>query len=252
MPTTLVCFPCAGASAGASYGAWTKAGGGDFLVKPVELPGRGVRMGEAPIEDFKALIEDLTVRAARDIDGDYVLLGHSFGALLAYECAYGLPRLVGREPRALVAACCGAPSRFDVERFARSWSAAEVQAEIIRLNAAAAAVLDEPVLRDLVVRQTQTDFRAIGNMRVAAERIKLTCPILVLGGEADEVRREHLEDWREHTNGPCEVRLMPGGHFAVQDDPKDVMASISRSLATIGPSDERGVAASRRVMVGGR
>lgn len=87
-------------------------------VYPVELPGRGERLGESLIDDFESQVVRLCEEQATRMRGDFALFGHSMGALLAYGMAARL-RDVGRpQPRMLFASGSAAPSMRDSERLA--------------------------------------------------------------------------------------------------------------------------------------
>ncbi|MFB8830317.1 thioesterase II family protein [Azotobacter sp. CWF10] len=82
----LLVLPCAGASA-TMYLRWRRLLPSWVRLVPVELPGRGARLGEPCIEDFERLVAQLCDEQAGAMDGRCALLGHSMGALLAYGIA---------------------------------------------------------------------------------------------------------------------------------------------------------------------
>lgn len=57
-PLDLYCLPCAGASASV-YLRWRRRLPAWIEVLPLELPGRGMRLGEPLVEDFQTLVEQL-------------------------------------------------------------------------------------------------------------------------------------------------------------------------------------------------
>ena len=57
-PLDLYCLPCAGASASV-YLRWRRRLPAWIKVLPLELPGRGMRLGEPLVEDFQTLVEQL-------------------------------------------------------------------------------------------------------------------------------------------------------------------------------------------------
>jgi surfactin synthase thioesterase subunit len=80
---TLLCLPCAGASA-TMYLRWRRVLPAWIRVEPVELAGRGSRIGDPFSPDFSSAIDDVCVRMQPWLNGRYALYGHSMGALLAY------------------------------------------------------------------------------------------------------------------------------------------------------------------------
>ena len=118
LPTTLFCFPCAGASA-ATFARWRKLVPSWIRIEPVELPGRGARIAEEPIDDFDRLVARLTEELFPRLPSNYAFFGHSMGALLAYGCTSELTERRIGAPSVLMLACCSAPSRRDNDRFSR-------------------------------------------------------------------------------------------------------------------------------------
>ena len=82
-PLSLLCLPCAGASA-TMYLRWRRLLPRWIEVVPVELPGRGQRLGEDFVEDFDSLVARLCAEQDAALRGNFALFGHSMGALLAW------------------------------------------------------------------------------------------------------------------------------------------------------------------------
>ena len=64
----LYCLPCAGASASV-YLRWRRRLPAWIEVLPLELPGRGMRLGEPSVEDFQTLVEQLCEEIAQGRHG---------------------------------------------------------------------------------------------------------------------------------------------------------------------------------------
>ena len=64
----LYCLPCAGASASV-YLRWRRRLPAWIEVLPLELPGRGMRLGEPLVEDFQTLVEQLCAEIAQGRHG---------------------------------------------------------------------------------------------------------------------------------------------------------------------------------------
>ncbi|MBL1255633.1 alpha/beta fold hydrolase [Methylocystis sp. Sn-Cys] len=132
-PLSLYCFPCAGGSAN-SFLRWRPSLPPWIRIRPVELPGRGVKIREPLLRDFDAVVENLTQELVRESSDRCVFFGHSLGALIAYRCVHALRTRGKGEPMALIAACSAAPSRRRDERLARLKTDADLIGELVRLN----------------------------------------------------------------------------------------------------------------------
>ena len=109
---SLLCLPCAGASA-TMYLRWRRLLPLWIRIVPVELPGRGSRLAESPVHDFDGLVAQLCAEQAEAMRGEFAIFGHSMGALLAYGMACRLRSTERALPVALLASGAAAPSRRD-------------------------------------------------------------------------------------------------------------------------------------------
>lgn len=85
----LFCLPDAGGHAHHVV-RWSRGLPAGVLATPIDLPGHGGRLREPVIDEWPALVRDLTERVARELDGPCVVLGHGFGALPAVEVSRAL------------------------------------------------------------------------------------------------------------------------------------------------------------------
>src|SRR5688572_9848315 len=90
----LYCLPYAGSSASV-YVRWKRRLPAWIEVVPVELPGRGRRIGE-PLQTTVAGVLDRIASDVRPEPGQpFALFGHSLGAILAFELAHRLEQRAG-------------------------------------------------------------------------------------------------------------------------------------------------------------
>jgi len=63
--------------------------------------------------------------------------------------------------------------------------------------------------------------------------VPLDCPLTAFGGLRDsEVSREQVEAWREQTTSEFALRMLPGGHFFLNDAQSQtlLLSAIAREL----------------------
>ena len=113
----LFCLPYSGASAMA-YSRWRRSMPDWLQVRPLELPGRGMRMDEPLQSDIRRLAAQLADEISAELDRPYALFGHSLGGLLAFELAHALHERGLPAPLALFASATAGPSRRDVSEYA--------------------------------------------------------------------------------------------------------------------------------------
>ncbi|MGE7955632.1 beta-ketoacyl synthase N-terminal-like domain-containing protein [Pseudomonas sp. NPDC089530] len=106
----LYCFPYAHLSS-TVFKEWQALLPDYVEVRPIELPNRGDRLRERPLQDMWALAATLTDVLGDELDQPFALYGHSAGALMAYVWCQHL-RAVGKPlPRHLFAAAYSAPGQ---------------------------------------------------------------------------------------------------------------------------------------------
>jgi medium-chain acyl-[acyl-carrier-protein] hydrolase len=227
----LVCMPYAGGAAHVFHD-WPELLGHAFEVAGVDLPGRGPRIGEPPVADLVALADEVADEVAGGADRPYALLGHSMGALLAFEVARSLRRRGARPPALLVACAHGAPREPAPERAISGLPRPRFVAELRRRGGTPPEVLANRELMDLLLPALRADFAACEGYRHAPEP-PLACPILAIGGRDDrEVTRPDLLAWSDHTSAGFDLRWIDSGHFFVRTHAAELAALVASSLPT--------------------
>ncbi|MFK0090381.1 thioesterase II family protein [Pseudomonas sp. NPDC090755] len=229
---TLLCLPYSGASA-MVYSRWRRKLPAWLNVRPVELPGRGARMGEPAQTDMQALARQLASEQRLAASQPYALLGHSLGALLAFELAHELQALGCRAPLALFACGTAAPTRredYDGGNWSEPKSDAVLIEELRKLQGTPEEVLANQELMSLTLPVLRADFLLCGRYRYR-QRPPLHCPLHVLGGEDDRASEEQLLAWRRETLGDFSLEVFPGGHFFIHEHEDRVLGVLSATLA---------------------
>ena len=104
----LFCFPHAG-GAPSAFRAWGRYLRPEFELAIAQLPGRGARMGETPLDEMEALVDELVAAMEPMLDKPFALLGHSMGAWVAFEVARALGKKGLETPTVLFVAGARAP-----------------------------------------------------------------------------------------------------------------------------------------------
>jgi medium-chain acyl-[acyl-carrier-protein] hydrolase len=201
------------------------AGGGTNVVVPgavaVRLPGREARMAEAPFERMAPLVDALANAIEGYLDQPFAFFGHSMGAVVAFELARELRRRGRPLPSRLIASAARAP------QFRRNHvpQPAPPDGQLLR-ELKIPAELERAVLPSL-----RADTALYRNY-IYSEDAPFDFPIRAYGGLDDaNIRREHLEGWREQTAGTFAVRTFRGGHFYMQESAVEFRAALEADLA---------------------
>lgn len=224
----LLALPCAGASA-TMYLRWRRLLPPWVRLVPVELPGRGARLGEPCVEDFERLVAQLCDEQAEAMRGHYALLGHSMGALLAYGIAQRQRALSRALPRALFVSASPAPSRCNPDRYAGKNDEAALIADLRRQGGTPEEVLGCAELLRLALDTLGADYRVCESFRYTAPA-PLPIPVHAFGGRQDDIAAERVEAWRHEGGGAFSLDWFDGGHFFIREREQEVLATIVREL----------------------
>lgn len=227
---SLLCLPCAGASA-TMYLRWRRLLPEWLRLVPVELPGRGGRFGEPHAQRFDTLVAALCERHADDLDRPHVLFGHSMGALLAYGIAARRRGQGLALPRLLVASGSPAPARRDPARFDGLDNDAALIDDMRQQGGTPQEVFDSPELMRLALDTLAADYALCRAYRHVPQA-PLPFPIEVLAGRADDIDPEAIKAWREVAAPPCGITWFEGGHFFIRHEEARVVDALVRLVAT--------------------
>lgn len=211
----LFCLPCAGGSA-QLFMHWSGALPATVGVFPVELPGRSGRFRETPFRRLPDLVDALLEVLLIYLDRPFAFLGHSMGALVAFELTRRLRQEGHMLPVQLFVSAYRAPHLDNPDANTYKLSDQALMDRMRLLGGTPPEVLAEPELLELVLTTLRADFEMLGTYCYMPEP-PLDCPITVFGGMSDRlVSSEQLEAWRKHTSREFMLQLFPGGHFYLQ------------------------------------
>lgn len=223
MTVRLYCFAHAGGDA-RMFRTWQAELPGYVEVCPVQLPGRGQRLGDRPVDTLEAALDDVLPRI--DTGDPYALFGHSLGAVLAYEVAHRL----GRSPVRLFASAHRAPHLPLREPVIHNLPDKPFLARLAETGGTPQVVLDSPEFLRALMPALRADFTISETYRYV-ERPLLDCPIDACGGLADpDVTPAELDGWQHHTKGPFRRLLFPGNHFYLAKAREALLAEVAAAL----------------------
>jgi len=188
---------------------------------------------------MKTLMSQLLPAVLPWLDRDFVLFGHSMGALIAFELAHAL-RLRGlRMPKHLIVSGHRAPQLLRARRELHTLPHAEFLAELRSLGGTPNELLENPELMDYLTPRLRADFAVCETWRYR-ETAALDCPITALAGEQDELGVGALAAWRAQTRGDFRAQRFPGGHFYLQTHPELLLAAIRAELCVLDGAPRNG------------
>lgn len=225
----IFCLPHGGAGASVFY-SWQELADDGIEVVAIQLPGREQRIAEPP-ERSIIKIRDLLAGPLLDYAGSipFALLGHSMGALVAYELCHAL-RDSPNAPRTLVVAGAAAAHLPRTQPDVHALPDAEFRRHITMLNGTPKELLDDPTWQSMLIPVMRADFEACETY-VHQERQALRLSLIALGGSRDPLAtREEVERWADLNAGPNSLRIFDGDHFFLFSHVKEVIGLTAQSM----------------------
>jgi surfactin synthase thioesterase subunit len=236
----LFAFPHAGAGPTVFNFLRDALGGSDVSVIPAVLAGRGRRIREAPHQRMDTLLAEFEDMARRDnysaFSGNYGLLGHCSGAIVAYEIAKILVRSPCANPQLLVACSCLPPPAVRDTGTGRL-PTRELLSQTALMGGTPVALMDDRDFLEVIQRPLRADWQLYDGY-VHQPAPPLPVPILAVRGTADpDISPADLRQWHDQTSREFVVRDADAGHWTLTQEGSSVLArEIPAFLAAAVPS----------------
>jgi surfactin synthase thioesterase subunit len=207
----------------------------DLEVWGVQLPGRGNRLHEKPLESMSRLVDMLMEEAV--FEAPFAFFGHSLGGLVAFETVRALKNADRKLPVQLFLSACHPPHAPRPDPDIRTLSNAQLVEWLdAKYRALPAELRNEPELLDLLLPATRGDL-TIYNEYEYRHAPPVEVPMLVMGGDHDPITPELLQEWRRHSAAEFAMRIFPGDHFYLREQRTEVLCTIDKTL--VGSSSPR-------------
>ena len=230
-PFRLFCFPFAGGGASA-FRQWSPHLPDKFQICAVQPPGRENRIMETPRADVRTLIDVLLPELEPFLDRPHVFLGHSTGALVAFEIIRELRRRTQPLPLHLVVSGSRAPhipEPFPLHDLPHD----EFIQGLKRFSGTPEIVLENQELMELFVPILRADL-AIEETYKFYKEAPLNIPISAFYGTEDtEAPQTVVSPWNDHTSCPFSEHAIQGGHFFIKSNMDSFLSQISKILKQI-------------------
>jgi surfactin synthase thioesterase subunit len=224
----MLCLPHAGGSASFYYPV-SRALAPSVEVLSVQYPGRQDRRHEPLIGSVPELTDQIVAAVRATVDRPLAVFGHSMGATLGFEVVRLLEG-AGMQVSVLFVSGRRAPSTPREEPDYRQYTDADIIRELRSLNGTEGNLLHDDETLQMILPSVRNDYLVIRDYRFVPGP-PLRCPVVALNGEEDpKVTAAEAEAWREHTSGPFDLQMFPGGHFYLISQAASVIGTVARHL----------------------
>jgi external thioesterase TEII len=200
-----------------------------FIVE--EYPGRGLRVKEKLLTEIDMIIEDLLPKVIKEIETtkEYIIYGHSMGALIGFLICHRLQELEIKSPLKLVVSGRNDPSLKRDKKIAdlpniQFWE------EVIKIGGIPDELKKHPELIDFYVPILKADFKAIEEYHYEKSE-KLKVPIDVFYGKSEGISENEIEGWKNHSTEKVVLNSLEGNHFFIYNN-ESFFVNYFESLTT--------------------
>ncbi len=189
------------------------------------LPGRGRRFKEDFLKTVPEMAEDLFFQIKDRLAQDYVLFGHSMGALLTVHVlalikAYNVPM-----PKYVFLSGRGGEIKMPSLPYKSEMDSASFRSELKKMGGIPDEVFNEESIMSFFEPIIKADFKAIESY----EPIDVTLQdleVIVYYGKGDDFSLEQVECWQRISTQKISCKAFDGGHFFVLDKSNEVVKDI--------------------------
>ncbi len=224
---TLFCIPYAGGSA-TIYNNWKKYLDKCIKIVPVELAGRGKRLGEELYDKMENAVDDVYEIIKENINGPYGLFGHSMGSVIAYELAHRISNSNLPNPEYLFVSGSKPPHIGEREKIIHGLPDDEFRNEIIDMGGTPKEIFENKELLELFLPILRQDFKIVENYKYIG-RPPLDIETIFFYGDGEEIDDSEAKQWNIHTNKGCRIFKIKGNHFFINyrtDEVADIINNI--------------------------
>ncbi len=233
----LFCFPYAG-GATTVFTPWQSYLEEAIELRPVELAGRGRRIGEPLYRSAEEGVTEILKEIKEEIaEGPYAFFGHSMGAMIAHELARKIQLEKLNGPEHLFFSGRGAPHfKVDEKRKYHLLDEEDFKRKVLDLGGTPPEFFEHPELLEIFLPLLRNDFKLACTDFSDREILPHTCDISVLLGKEEDVTAKEAIGWKKHTHGLCQLYYFNGGHFFLNEATAEIVQIINTTLHQSIPS----------------
>ena len=231
----MFCFPSAGSSA-SLYKNWVQPDNSEIEIIPIEIPGRGTHIAEPAASSVSDLIDSFMPVFLEAARSPFILYGHSFGAVVAFQLAWTLQQRGLKTPEKLIVAGRHAPHMEDPSPLNSSIGDSAMVEEIERMGGTPKAVLEHPEMMQFIVNLLRGDLKTHESFVYDGQKIDI--PVVAHCGTLDDATWEEIEFWGDVTTARFEMEQFSGDHFFI----KNLGSSYLRSLLKVISENDQAMA----------
>ena len=204
-----------------SYQKFVAAAPDELEFIPLTTPGKDQRLSETLLTDMHELADQYAQQLIDSEESEYILYGHSMGALKANLVVQKLVAQNAILPKHVVVSSYPAPKHHH-DRGRGQMDDIDFIKHMKKLDGLPPRLLAEPSLMKVFLPILRADITAIDNYRYESSE-PYNVPLTVLFGSKEEQLQRVILDWQQECSQRITVQRMEGGHFFIFEQLEKMM-----------------------------
>ena len=224
----LIALPFAGGM-GNEFKAWRTLLEDEMDLINIQYPGRGARSEMPCAETFEGLLLDIYNEVVSYIHKDepYMLLGHSMGAIFAYELYFKLSIMHQPLPCHLFLSGNRTPNNCLDENKKADLAEEKFREYFIQLGGISTSVLDDEIQSQNLFKRLRSDVNALESYVYKPHEEPIICGITILNGTHDSFVSDEAA-WLHLLGQKYVYQKYEGGHFFIFNQKHAITNYIKR------------------------
>jgi medium-chain acyl-[acyl-carrier-protein] hydrolase len=228
----LFCFPYAGGNANI-FSAWPNYLPDYVEVVAIQSPGRGGRFSEQPIGCLQTQVTLLHRELLGCLDLPYVFVGHSNGALLAFELARELQKSGNCNLQHIILSAKRAIHLPKVKPVLYNLSDSEFIQRLKEYDFTPTELLSNEEMMQLLMPMLRADFALSDTYQYRDTTLLKTHATLFWGKLDKDVPYQDVLAWQELIDGHVETLSFSDGHFFIATQREQFLAYVRTKLVEL-------------------
>lgn len=227
----LICAPYAGAGASVFQGLAAHL---PETIEPYAMqpPGREERYDAPAFEDWTNLVAAALEAIAALPQTPVALMGHSFGAVVAFELARAMETANTSPVAHLFCAAMPWPGAWGARAAISNLDDDALVKAMEKRFGTSPPSFQNPEIRSLALPGLRADLQLLETYAWRSHQ-PLGCPLTVIGGAEDPATRdEDLTQWRDETAGPFTVAMLKAEHYFLDTHQEQLAKIIADGIKT--------------------
>lgn len=221
----LFCFAHAGGSA-QLYREWSDLIGEYINVYPIQLPMRENRYNDSMPDSINLILESFLKDNEELFNQEYIIFGHSIGAIMAMELAHMMEEKDNYRCKCLFVSGTSYPN---YKKKDKPMEEGKIFKLLETLSGVGSELLDNELFMQYYMPIITADLNLFSNYEWSRGEKKLKTPVYLFGGKDDNsISVEGMLTWKNSSTNYIGETFFEGGHFYLKEHEKELLNIIQK------------------------